>query len=153
MEYVNLKFNQEFRRCNMRLFFSLGQWKFVSAFRALGHSALYKRWTTRTSKCSAIRYVKSETALRTRHCVFRLRTHFLSLSPNQSSSKILKTFLETFNKFDAEILATLKTIILWLIPYEKASTKNELAWEKNAENGKNATIRTLQGPQYASPFK
>ena len=109
MEYVNLKLSQEFRRCSMRLFLSLRQRKFVSAFWALSHSALYKRWTTRTGKCSAIRYVEGETALRTFHCMFRLRTHFLSLSPNQPLSEILKTFLEMLNRY-AEILTTLKTI-------------------------------------------
>jgi hypothetical protein len=109
MEYVLLKLSQEFRRCNMRLLLSLGQRKFVSTFRALSHSALYKRWTTRTSKCSAIRYVEGETALRTFHCMFRLRTHSLSLSPNQQLSEILKTFLEMLSRY-AEILTTLKTI-------------------------------------------
>jgi hypothetical protein len=107
---VNLKLSQEFRRSNTRLFLSLRQRKFVSTFRALSHSALYKRWTTRTCKCSAIRYVEGETALRTFHCMFRLRTHFLSLSLNQQLSEILKTFLEMLNQFNAEILTTLKTI-------------------------------------------
>ena len=110
MEYVNLKLSQEFRRCSMRLFLSLRQRKFVSAFWALSHSALYKRWTTRTGKCSAIRYVEGETALRTFHCMFRLRTHSFSLSPKQPLSEILKTFLELLNQFNAEILTTLKTI-------------------------------------------
>ena len=109
MKYVNLKLSQEFRRCNTRLLLSLGQRKFVSAFRALSHSALYKRWTTRTSKCSAIRYVEGETALRTFHCMFRLRTHSFSLSPKQPLSEILKTFLEILSRY-AEILTTLKTI-------------------------------------------
>jgi len=109
MKYVNLKLSQEFRRSNMRLLLSLRQRKFVSAFRALSHSALYKRWTTRTGKCSAIRYVEGETALRTFHCMFRLRTHFLSLSPKQQLSEILKTFLEILSRY-AEILTTLKTI-------------------------------------------
>ncbi len=109
MKYVNLKLSQEFRRCNTRLFLSLRQRKFVSAFRALSHSALYKRWTTRTSKCSAIRYVEGETALRTFHCMFLLRIHFLSLSLNQPLSEILKTFLEILSRY-AEILTTLKTI-------------------------------------------
>jgi len=110
MKYVNLELSQEFRRCNRRLLLSLRQRKFVSAFRALSHSALYKRWTTRTSKCSAIRYVEGETALRTFHCMFLLRIHFLSLSLNQPLSEILKTFLEMLNQFNAEILTTLKTI-------------------------------------------
>jgi len=109
MEYVNLELSQEFRRCNTRLFLSLRQRKFVSTFWALSHSALYKRWTTRTSKCSAIRYVEGETALRTFHCMFRLRTHSFSLSPKQPLSEILKTFLEILSWY-AEILTTLKTI-------------------------------------------
>jgi hypothetical protein len=107
---VNLKLNQEFRRCNMLLVSLLRQRKLVSTFRTLSHSALHKRWTTRTSKCSTIRYVETETALGTFYYMFRLRTHFLSLSPDQPLSEILKTFLEMFNKFDAEILTTLKTI-------------------------------------------
>ena len=110
MKYVSLKLDQEFRRCNMRLFLSLRQRKFVSTFRAFSHSALYKRWTARTSKCSAIRYIEGETALRTSHHMFRLRSHFLSSSPNQSLSEILKIFLELFNRFNEEILTTLKTI-------------------------------------------
>lgn len=110
MKHVDFELNQGFMRCNMRLFSSLRQRKFMSTFRALSHSTLYKRWTTRTSKRSAIRYVEDETALGAFHCMFRLRSHFLSLSPNQPLSEILKTFLETFNKFDAEILTTLKTI-------------------------------------------
>jgi hypothetical protein len=110
MKHVNLKLNEEFGRCNMHLFLSLQQWKFVSAFRAFSHSALYERWTARTSKCSTIRYIEGETALRTSHYVFRLRSHFLSISPSQPLSEILKTFLEMFNKFNAEILTTLKTI-------------------------------------------
>jgi hypothetical protein len=109
MEYVNLELRQEVRRCNMRLLLSLRQRKFASAFWALSHSALYKRWTTRTSKCSAIRYVEGETALRTFHCMFLLRIHFLSLSLNQPLSEILKTFLEILSRY-AEILTTLKTI-------------------------------------------
>ena len=109
MKYVNLKLSQEFRRCNTRLFLSLRQRKFVSAFWALSHSALYKRWTTRTGKCSAIRYVEGETTLRTFHCMFRLRTHSFSLSPRQPLSEILKTFLEMLSRY-AEILTTLKTI-------------------------------------------
>jgi len=109
MKYVNLKLSQEFRRSNMRLLLSLRQRKFVSTFRALSHSALYKRWTTRTSKCSAIRYVEGETTLRTFHCMFRLRTHSFSLSPRQPLSEILKTFLEMLSRY-AEILTTLKTI-------------------------------------------
>jgi hypothetical protein len=110
MKYVNLKLSQEFRRCNRRLFLSLRQRKFVSTFRALSHSALYKRWTTRTGKCPAIRYVEGETALRTFHRMFRLRTHSFSLSPKQPLSEILKTFLKMLNQFNAEILTTLKTI-------------------------------------------
>jgi hypothetical protein len=110
MKHVNLKLNQEFRRRNMRLFLSLRHRKFVPTFRALSHSALYNRWTTRTSKCSAIHYIEGETTLRTSHHMFRLRSHFLSLSPNQPLSEILKTFLEMFNKINAEILTTLKTI-------------------------------------------
>ena len=110
MKQVNFKLNQEFRRRNMLLVSLLRQRKLMSTFRALSHSALYKRWTTRTCKCSTIRYVESETALGTFYYMFRLRTHFLSLSPNQPLSEILKTFLEMFNKFDAEILTTLKTI-------------------------------------------
>ena len=110
MKHVDLKLSQEFRRCNMRLLLSLGQRKFVSALRALSHFALYKRWTTRTGKCSAIRYVEGETAPRTFHCMFRLRSHSFSLSPKQPLSEILKTFLEMLNQFNAEILTTLKTI-------------------------------------------
>jgi len=110
MEYVNLRLSQEFRRCNMRLLLSLRQRKFMSAFRALSHFTVYRRWTTRTSKCSAIRYVEGETAFRTIHYVFQLRTHSLLSSLTQHLSEILKTFLRMLNQFNAEILTTSKTI-------------------------------------------
>ena len=110
MECVNLKLSQESRRCNMRLLLSLRQRKFMSAFRALSHSALYKRWATRTSKCSSIRYVEGETAFRAMHHMFQLRTHSLLFSLTQHLSEILKTFLRMLIQFNAEILTTSKTI-------------------------------------------
>ena len=82
----------------------------MSAFRTLGHFTLYRRWTTRTGKCSAIRYVEGETAFRTIHYVFQLRTHSLLFSLTQHLSEILKTFLRMLNQFNAEILTTSKTI-------------------------------------------
>jgi hypothetical protein len=82
----------------------------MSAFRTLGHLTLYRRWTTRTSKCSAIRYVEGETAFRTIHHMFQLRTHSLLFSLNQQLSEVLKTFLRMLNRFNAEILTTSKTI-------------------------------------------
>jgi len=126
MEYVNLKLSQEFRCYSRRLFLLLRQRKFVFAFRALSHSALYKRWTTRTSKCSTIRYVEGETAFGTFHCTFRLRTHFLSLSQNKPLREILKTFLEILKRFDAEISTTSKTI-----KYcdSEVFVKNKSVWE------------------------
>ena len=126
MKYVNLKLSQEFRRCNRRLFLSLRQRKFVSTFRTLSHSALYKRWTTRTSKCSTIHYVEGETALRTFHCMFRLRTHFLSLSPNQPLSEILKTFLGILKQSNAEVSTTSKTIKYSDL---EVFVKNKSVWE------------------------
>ena len=110
MIYVNLKSSQEFRRCSMSSLVSLRQRKFMSAFRALCHSTLHRRWATRTSKCSAICYIEGETAFRTIHYMFLLRIHSMSLSLNQQSSEILKTFLEILSGFNAKILTSLKTI-------------------------------------------
>ena len=110
MRYVNLKLSQEFRRYNMRLLLSLRQRKFMPTFRTLGHFTLYRRWTTRTSKCSAIRYVEGETAFRASHYMFQFQIHSLLFSLNQQLNEILKTFLEMFNQFNAGILTTLKTI-------------------------------------------
>jgi len=42
--------------------------------------------------------------------MFGLRTHSLSLSLNQHLIEILKTFLRMLKRFNAKILATLKTI-------------------------------------------
>ena len=108
--FLDMKLSQESRRCNMRLFLSLRQRKFMSAFRALGHFTLYRRWTTRTSKCSSIHYVEGETAFRAIHYVSQLRTHSLLFSLTQHLSEILKTFLRMLIQFNAEILTTSKTI-------------------------------------------
>jgi len=110
MKYANLRLGQEFKRCNKPLLFVLRQWEFVSALRAFSHSALYRRWTARTSECSAIRYVESESAFRTIHDMFRLRAHFGSLSVSQPFSHILKTFLETLKQLDAKIIKTINLI-------------------------------------------
>jgi hypothetical protein len=110
MEYMNLRLSQEFRRCNMRLLLSLRQRKFMSAFRALSHLTVYRRWATRTSKCPAIHDVKGKTTFRTIHYMFQLRTHSLLFSLTQQSSEILKTFLIMPDQSDAEILTTSKTI-------------------------------------------
>ena len=92
------------------LLLSLFQWKFMSTFRALSHSALHGRRTATTRKCSAIHYIKSETTFWTFHYMLRLRTHFKSLTLNQPSGKILKTFLNNSKHFYAKILTILKTI-------------------------------------------
>jgi hypothetical protein len=110
MRYVNLKLSQEFRRYNMRLLLSLRQRKFMSTFRTLGHFTLHRRWATRTSKCSAIRYVEGETTFRASHYMFQFQIHSLLFSLNQQLNEILKTFLMVSNRFNAEILTTLKTI-------------------------------------------
>jgi hypothetical protein len=110
MRYVNLKLSQEFSRYNMRLLLSLRQRKFMSAFRAFSHLTMYRRGTTRTSKCSAIGYVEGETAFWTFHYMFQFLAHSLLFPINQQLSKILKSFLIMLNRFNAEILTTLKTI-------------------------------------------
>ena len=106
----DVKLSPKFRRCNMRLLLLLRQGKFMSAFRALGHFTLYRRWTTRTSKCSAVGYVEGETAFWAIHYMFQLRTPSLLFFLTQQTSEILKTFLMILNRFKAEILTTSKTI-------------------------------------------
>jgi len=110
MMCVNLKLNPEFRWSNMQFLLSLRQWKFMSAFRALSHSTLYRRWTSRTSKCPAVCYVKGETTFRTFHNMFSFRTHSSSLSLKQPLTKILKTFLEITRCSNAVILPILQKI-------------------------------------------
>jgi len=93
----------------MSLLTLLGQGKLVSALRAFSHSALNSRLTARTSKGSAISYIKSKATLRALHYMFRFRNH-QSFSLNHSLNEVLKTFLEMFKRFDAKFLTTLKTI-------------------------------------------
>jgi len=97
-------------RGNVRLLLLLRQRKFMSAFRALSHVTLHRRWATRTGKCSAIGYVEGETAFWTMHNMFQLRTPSLLFSLTQQTSEILKTFLIVLNRFKAEILTSSKTI-------------------------------------------
>lgn len=94
-----------------KAFSPLRQRKLMSTFRTLSHSALNRRWTARTSKCSAVRYVEGETAFWTFQYVLRLRTRCNSLSLNQAVNEILKIFLELVQLFNAEILTMIKTII------------------------------------------
>jgi len=58
--------------------------------------------------------------------MFRLRTHFLFLSPNKSLSEILKIFLEILERFDAETSTTSKTI---KYRDSEVSVKNKSVWE------------------------
>jgi hypothetical protein len=82
----------------------------MSTFRALSHLTMYRSWATRTSKCSAVRYVEGETAFRAFHYVFQLEIRSLLFSINQQVSKVLKTFLKMLNQLNAEILTTSTTI-------------------------------------------
>jgi len=100
----------------------------MSAFRALSHFTLYGRCAARTSKCSTIRYVKGETAFWATYYMFRLRLHFISLSLNQPLREILKTFLEMFRRFKAEILTNFKTIKC----HNLSVHENRLRKEKNS---------------------
>jgi hypothetical protein len=106
----DVKLNPKFRRVNMRLLLLLRHGKFMSAFRALSHFTLHRRWATRAGKCSAIGYVEGEAAFWTMHDMFQLRTPSLLFSLTQQTSEILKTFLMILNRFKAEILTSLKTI-------------------------------------------
>ena len=81
----------EFTACNVN-FSLLRQGELMSTLRALGKSALNRRWTAGTSESSTVCYVKGEVAFWAANNVFRLRTHFKSLSLNQTSGKILKTY-------------------------------------------------------------
>lgn len=101
---------QEIIRRRARLLLSLFQWKFMPTFRALSHSTLHGRWTATACECSTVRYVKGKTAFWTFNYTFRLQAHFKSLILNQSSWKILKTFLNNSKRFYAKILTILKTI-------------------------------------------
>ena len=82
----------------------------MSAFRAFGHVTLHRRWTARTTECSAVRYIERETTFWAFHYMFRLHVHSRSLSLNQTFSEILKIFLEALNGFNVEVLTLLKTI-------------------------------------------
>jgi len=110
MKCVNLKLNPEFRWSNVHFLLSLRQSKFMSAFRALSHVTLYRRWTSRTGKCSTICYVKGETTFRTFHNMFSFHTHSSSLSLKQPLTKILKTFLEITRCSNAVILIIVQKI-------------------------------------------
>jgi len=80
---------------NIKVNFSmLLQGKLMSTLWALGKSALHRGWTARTSKSSAISYVKGKAAFWANQHVLRLRTHFTTLSLNQTAIEILKTFPE-----------------------------------------------------------
>jgi hypothetical protein len=83
--------------------------KFISAFGALSHVALHRRGTARASDCPSVCYVEGEPAFGTSHRLFGLRTHRGSLSLNQGSDRILKTFPGVLALFDAEPLVTFKT--------------------------------------------
>lgn len=75
-------------------FSMLRQGKFMFALWALGKSTLYRGWTARTSKGSAICYVKGKTTLRTSQYVLRPRIHSTPSSLNQPPNDVLKTFPE-----------------------------------------------------------
>ena len=78
---------------NIKVSFSmLRQGKFMSTFWTLDKFTLHRGWTTRTSKGSAIRYVKGKTTLWATQYVLRLRAHLVSLSLDQTPTGILKTF-------------------------------------------------------------
>jgi len=72
-------------------FSMFSQWKLMSTLRAFGKSTLHRGWTARTSKGSAIRYVKGKATLRATQYTLRLRIHFASLS-SELDGKILKAF-------------------------------------------------------------
>jgi len=99
----------EFTACNVT-FSLLRQGELMSTLRALGRSALNRRWTAGTSESSTICYVKGKAAFWAANNVFRLRTHFRSLCLNQKSNKVLKTFLRLLQTVHAEILTTVKII-------------------------------------------
>jgi hypothetical protein len=75
-------------------FSMLRQGKFMSTLWTLDKFTLHRGWTAGTSQGSAIRYVKGKTTLWATQYMLRLRTHLMSLSLDQTSKEILKTFLE-----------------------------------------------------------
>ena len=87
----------------------LRQGKFIPAFRALCHVALHRRGTARAGDCSSVCYVEGVPAFGASYGLFGLRTHRGSLSLNQRSDRILKTFPGVLAFFDAELLVTFKT--------------------------------------------
>jgi len=97
----------------------LRQRKFMSTFWALGQCTLYRRWATRASKCSTVRYVEGKTAFRTFHHVFGLRSHSLPLSQIQPLSERLKTFLNILLCLYIEVWTILKTIKYYSIVHMK----------------------------------
>jgi hypothetical protein len=82
----------------------LQQREFVSAFRAIRHFTLYRRWATGTGKCSTVRYVEREAAFWTSCYVLGFRAHSKSRSLSEPLNDILKIFPETLKEFNAEIL-------------------------------------------------
>lgn len=80
---------------NTEVIFSvLRQGEFMSTLWTLDKFTLHRGWTAGTSHGSAIRYVKGKTTLRAAQYMLRLRTHLVSLSLDQTSTGILKAFLE-----------------------------------------------------------
>ena len=94
-----------------KIFPTLQQRKFMSTFRAFSHSALNRRWAARTSKCSAICYVKGETTFWTIQYMLRRRTSHSLLLLNQAFNEILKIFLRLLRLSRTEILTITKTVI------------------------------------------
>lgn len=94
-----------------KIFPTLQQRKFMSTFRAFSHSALNGRRAARTSKCSAICYVKGEPTFWTIQYTLRRRTFHSLLLLNQAFNEILKIFLKLLRLLRTEILTITKTVI------------------------------------------
>lgn len=100
---------------NVKVNFSmLRQRKFGSTFRTFDKSTLNRRWTARTSKDSAIGYVKGKAALWAMHYMLWLQAHLMSLSLNQLLIEILKTFSRSVEIIGVKrLLAALKQLTLY----------------------------------------
>ena len=127
----HIDFNSELISLN---FSTLQQWKLMSTFRALSHSALNRGWTAGTSNGSTICYVKGKAAFWTANNSVRLRIHFKSLSLNQTSQKVLKTFSKPLRTIHAEILTTTKIINSVDLSNSGLVQDMMLVWEDNAKD-------------------
>lgn len=103
------------------------------AFRAFSHITLYRRRTSRTSKCSSISNIKGKTAFWTINYASLSFIHVKPRYQDKPVREVLKTFLEISDSHNAKILTTFKAIV--------SVTHN--SWEGDAKARQDYAFRTL----------